>query len=63
MCLPWHVEVGRGRVDMLVGGYGHGPPRCTTGDEEVVVEWRGTRVVPRREALSALHHAPLFHGR
>jgi hypothetical protein len=48
---------------MLVGGYGHGPPRCTTGDEEVVVEWRGTRVVPRREALSALHHAPLFHGR
>jgi hypothetical protein len=42
---------------MLVGGCGHGPPHCGIGDEEVVVERRGVGVVPRREALSALHRA------
>jgi hypothetical protein len=47
---------------MLVGGCGHGLPRCSTDDEEAVVERRGAGVVPRREALSALHHGPLFHG-
>jgi hypothetical protein len=47
---------------MLVGGCGHGPPRYGTGDEEAVVEQRGAGVAPHREALSALHRAPLFHG-
>jgi hypothetical protein len=48
--------------DMLVGGCGHGPPRYGTSDEEAVVEQRGAGVAPHREALSALHRAPLFHG-
>jgi hypothetical protein len=39
---------GRWLEDMLVGGCGHGPPRCGTDDEEVVVERRGAGVVPRR---------------
>jgi hypothetical protein len=39
-CLPPHVEVGRGRRDMLVGG-------C--GDEEVVVERHGTGVILHRK--------------
>ena len=44
---------------MLVGGCGHGPPYC---DEEAVVKRRGAGAIPRREALSALHRAPSFHG-
>jgi hypothetical protein len=40
---------------MLASGCGHRPHRCGTSDEEVVVEQRGAGVVPRREALSALH--------
>lgn len=47
---------------MLVGGCGHGLPRCGTDDEEAVVERHDEGVVSRREALSALHHAPSFHG-
>jgi hypothetical protein len=47
---------------MLVGGYGHGPPRCAIVDEEAVVKPCGAGAVPRREALSALHCAPAFHS-
>jgi hypothetical protein len=47
---------------MLVGDCGHEHPRCGTGDEEVVVEWRGAGAVTGREALSALHRAPSSHG-
>jgi hypothetical protein len=47
---------------MLVGGCGHGPPLCGIDKEDAVVEWRGAGVVPRREALSALHRTPSFHG-
>jgi hypothetical protein len=47
---------------MLVGGYDHGPPCCSSGNEEAVVERHGVGAVPLREALSALHRAPLFHG-
>jgi hypothetical protein len=36
--------------------------RCGAGDEEVVVERRGAGAIPHREALSALHTAPSFHG-
>jgi hypothetical protein len=47
---------------MLVGVCGHGPPRCGTGDKEAVVGRCGAGLVPCREALSALHRSPLFHG-
>jgi hypothetical protein len=47
---------------MLVGGYDHGPPLYSTGDEEAVVERHGVGAVPVREALSSLHRAPSFHG-
>jgi hypothetical protein len=42
---------------MMVGGCGHGPPRCGTSDEEAIVERRGASVVSRRKVLSALHRA------
>jgi hypothetical protein len=47
---------------MVVGGCDHGPPRCGTGDEEVVVERLSTGAVLCREALSVLHRAPSFYG-
>jgi hypothetical protein len=46
---------------MLVGGCGHVPLRCGTV-EEAVVEQRGAGAVLRKEVISALHHAPSFHG-
>jgi hypothetical protein len=47
---------------MLVGGCGHDPPHYGTDDEGAIVERRGAGAFPRREALSALHPAPSFHG-
>jgi hypothetical protein len=47
---------------MLVSGCGHEPPRCGTDEEEAIVKGHGTGAVPGREALSALHRAPSFHG-